>query len=111
MRAKGRMQQPLHGPPVDLSAAVGTLLGTWVATNLCPCPGPSRHIFENRKYVEDYRMDDIQRELGLDRDGLIHMALLLGSDYTEGVQGIGVVNALEVPCPASCNSQADDGMY
>ena len=41
-------------------------------------------------------MDDIQRELGLDRDGLIHMALLLGSDYTEGVAGIGVVNALEV---------------
>ena len=55
-----------------------------------------RHIFEDRKYVEDYRMDDIQRELGLDRDGLIHMALLLGSDYTEGVAGIGVVNALEV---------------
>ena len=45
-------------------------------------------------------MDDIQRELGLDRDGLIHMALLLGSDYTEGVAGIGVVNALEV-CSAS----------
>ena len=41
-------------------------------------------------------MDDIQRELGLDRDSLIHMALLLGSDYTEGVAGIGVVNALEV---------------
>lgn len=57
---------------------------------------PRRHIFENKKYVEDFRMDDIQRELGLDRDGLIYMALLLGSDYTEGVAGIGVVNALEV---------------
>jgi hypothetical protein len=55
-----------------------------------------RHIFENRKYVEEYRMDDIERELGMDRDDLIRLALLLGSDYTEGVAGIGVVNAVEV---------------
>lgn len=30
------------------------------------------------------------------REKLIQMAMLLGSDYTEGVAGIGVVNALEV---------------
>ncbi|XP_065035231.1 DNA repair protein UVH3-like isoform X3 [Musa acuminata AAA Group] len=39
---------------------------------------------------------DIECELGLDRDKLIRMALLLGSDYTEGVSGIGIVNAIEV---------------
>ena len=32
----------------------------------------------------------------LDRDGLIRLAYLCGSDYTEGLQGIGPVSALEV---------------
>ena len=41
-------------------------------------------------------MSDIEAELGLTRDSLIRLALLLGSDYTEGVAGIGVVNAVEV---------------
>jgi DNA excision repair protein ERCC-5 len=41
-------------------------------------------------------MEDIERELGLTRDDLIRSALLLGSDYTEGVTGIGPVNAMEV---------------
>lgn len=41
-------------------------------------------------------MSDIERELGVDRSALVHLALLLGSDYTEGIAGIGVVNAMEV---------------
>lgn len=41
-------------------------------------------------------MSDIEAELGMTRDSLIRLALLLGSDYTEGVGGIGVVNAVEV---------------
>ena len=41
-------------------------------------------------------MSDIERELGLDQQKLTHLALLLGSDYTEGIAGIGVVNAMEV---------------
>ena len=57
---------------------------------------PRRHIFEGRKYVEEYHTSDTERELGLDRLGLICLALLLGSDYTEGVAGIGIVNAVEV---------------
>ena len=28
-------------------------------------------------------MSDVERELGLDRDNLIELAMLLGSDYTE----------------------------
>ncbi|CAI9758615.1 unnamed protein product [Fraxinus pennsylvanica] len=55
-----------------------------------------KNIFDDRKYVETYFMKDIENELGLDREKLIHMALLLGSDYTEGVSGIGIVNAIEV---------------
>ncbi|XP_056169922.1 DNA repair protein UVH3 isoform X2 [Syzygium oleosum] len=55
-----------------------------------------KNIFDDRKYVETYFMKDIEKELGLSRDKLICMALLLGSDYTEGVSGIGIVNAIEV---------------
>ena len=55
-----------------------------------------RHIFEESKYVEEYRTADIERELGLSREGLISLALLLGSDYTAGIAGVGVVNAVEI---------------
>lgn len=40
-------------------------------------------------------MDDITRELGLQRTQLILLALMLGSDYTDGISGIGIVNAIE----------------
>ena len=55
-----------------------------------------RRMFDERNFVEEYRMDDLQRELGLDRQHLIRLALLLGSDYTEGVHGVGIVNAVEI---------------
>ncbi|XP_075493935.1 DNA repair protein UVH3-like [Primulina tabacum] len=55
-----------------------------------------KNIFDDRKYVETYLLKDIENELGLNREKLINMALLLGSDYTEGVSGIGIVNAMEV---------------
>jgi len=55
-----------------------------------------RHFFESKRYCERYRSDEIQNKLGIDRRKLIHMALLLGSDYTEGVKGVGIVNATEI---------------
>ncbi|XP_010555901.1 PREDICTED: DNA repair protein UVH3 isoform X2 [Tarenaya hassleriana] len=55
-----------------------------------------KNIFDDRKYVETYFMKDVEKELGMTREKLIRMALLLGSDYTEGVSGIGIVNAIEV---------------
>lgn len=53
-----------------------------------------RNIFENTKYVEEYRAADIASELGLDRMKLIRMAQLLGSDYSPGVGGIGAALGL-----------------
>ena len=53
-----------------------------------------RHIFADKLYVEEYRAADFQTELGLNRQKLIYLALLLGSDYTEGINGIGIVNAV-----------------
>ncbi|CAI5492311.1 unnamed protein product, partial [Closterium sp. Naga37s-1] len=55
-----------------------------------------RHLFSDRHYVEVYRAEDVQRELGLSRRHLVRMAMLLGCDYTPGISGIGVVNAIEV---------------
>jgi hypothetical protein len=55
-----------------------------------------RNVFESKKYVEVYAADRIAAELGLDRARMAELALLLGSDYTEGVSGVGIVNALEV---------------
>lgn len=41
-------------------------------------------------------MEDVRRELGLEREDLIALAFFLGSDYTPGIPGIGIVNALEI---------------
>ena len=61
--------------------------------------------------MEEFRTDDITRELGLDQKALIRLGMLLGSDYTEGVAGIGIVNAVEVlrrshHCQHSSNASA-----
>jgi DNA excision repair protein ERCC-5 len=34
--------------------------------------------------------------VGLDRDVFIKLALLCGSDYTEGILGVGVITAMEL---------------
>lgn len=59
-----------------------------------------RHIYKNlfdaNRHVEMYHMADVETEIGVDRRKLVDLALLLGSDYTDGVHGIGIVNAMEV---------------
>ena len=48
-------------------------------------------------HVESYEMSDIENELGIDRDGLVALALLLGCDYVpKGVPGIGYANAIKL---------------
>lgn len=55
-----------------------------------------RNMFNNKRMVECYLLSDIQRELSLDRGRLIQLAFLLGSDYTEGLAGVGPVMAMEI---------------
>ena len=55
-----------------------------------------KNMFDERKYVEVYLAEDIKRELGLTRSELVCLSYLLGSDYTEGVRGVGIVNAMEI---------------
>lgn len=55
-----------------------------------------RHMFNHQRMLECYRLPDMARELGLDRERLIQLAFLLGSDYTEGLSGVGPVLAMEI---------------
>lgn len=55
-----------------------------------------RQLFVEGKFAEAYETSDIQTKLGLGRDQLIRLAYLLGSDYTPGVRGVGVVNSMEI---------------
>ena len=55
-----------------------------------------RHFFEEQKFTQYYDMRRIEKSLGLDREQLCLLALFLGSDYTEGVKGVGIVNGMEV---------------
>lgn len=55
-----------------------------------------KNIFHNQKFVEAFFAKDIEQELGFSQEEMISLALLLGSDYTDGIRGIGIVNATEV---------------
>ncbi|KAJ3145421.1 DNA repair protein rad2 [Geranomyces michiganensis] len=55
-----------------------------------------KNIFNQQKYVEEYTMERITNMMALDREKLVQLAYLLGSDYTPGIQGIGPTLGLEV---------------
>lgn len=55
-----------------------------------------RNMFSMAKYVESYSNEHINEQLGLDRSRLIGLAFLLGSDYTDGILGIGPVIGVEL---------------
>lgn len=46
--------------------------------------------------MERYSAAAIQREMALDREQLVMLALLLGSDYGDKIRGVGIVNAVEI---------------
>lgn len=64
-----------------------------------------KNMFNQAKFVECYLAADLARDYALDRANLIACAHLLGSDYTDGLPGVGPVTALEIlaefPAPAS----------
>uniref|UniRef100_A0A673GLQ7 DNA repair protein complementing XP-G cells n=1 Tax=Sinocyclocheilus rhinocerous TaxID=307959 RepID=A0A673GLQ7_9TELE len=55
-----------------------------------------KNFFNQNKYVEHYQSVDMQNQLGLDRTKMINLAYLLGSDYTEGIPGVGYVTGMEI---------------
>lgn len=55
-----------------------------------------KNMFNQAKFVECYLASDLEKEFDLSRQKLIGIAHLLGSDYTEGLPGVGPVTALEI---------------
>ena len=55
-----------------------------------------KNMFNQNKYVECYLASDIDRELALDREKLIRLAHFLGSDYCDGLPGVGPVLGMEL---------------
>lgn len=55
-----------------------------------------KNMFNQAKFVECYLSADLEKEYSLDRQKLIRIAHLLGSDYTEGLPSVGPVTALEI---------------
>ncbi|KAI0410052.1 PIN domain-like protein [Xylaria palmicola] len=55
-----------------------------------------KNMFNSNKFVECYLSSDMEKELSLSREQLISLAQLLGSDYTEGLPGVGPVTAVEI---------------
>ncbi|KAI9726283.1 MAG: DNA repair protein rad2 [Chrysothrix sp. TS-e1954] len=55
-----------------------------------------KNMFNQAKFVECYLTSDLVRDFDLTRQKLIRIAYLLGSDYTEGLPGVGPVTALEI---------------
>ncbi|XP_038890874.1 LOW QUALITY PROTEIN: single-strand DNA endonuclease 1 [Benincasa hispida] len=47
-------------------------------------------------HVLCYEMDDIERHLGFGRNSMITLALLLGSDYSQGVYGMGRESSCQI---------------
>ncbi|KAI0548391.1 PIN domain-like protein [Xylaria curta] len=55
-----------------------------------------KNMFNGNKFVECYLSTDLEKELSLSREQLISLAQMLGSDYTEGLPGVGPVTAVEI---------------
>ncbi|XP_064615043.1 DNA excision repair protein ERCC-5-like isoform X2 [Liolophura sinensis] len=55
-----------------------------------------KNFFNKGKLVEFFKIEDCVSQFGLDRDKLINIALLCGSDYTYGIKGVGPVTAMEI---------------
>lgn len=55
-----------------------------------------KNMFNQQKYVEEYSLSTLIDKMQLTRDRLIQLTYLLGSDYSEGIEGIGITNAIEI---------------
>lgn len=55
-----------------------------------------KHFFDQDKSVQEFRSEAVKRLFKVERGNLIQMAMLVGSDYTTGVTGVGMVTAMEI---------------
>ncbi|CAF4791384.1 unnamed protein product [Rotaria sp. Silwood1] len=55
-----------------------------------------RHFFRQNQLVEYYDSTIIANQLGLDRESMIAIGMIVGSDYTKGIPNAGIMTALEI---------------
>ena len=55
-----------------------------------------KNFFNRDKYCESFSLNEISKHFGLTREKMIQVAMLTGSDYTEGILDIGPVTSMEV---------------
>lgn len=67
-----------------------------------------KNMFNQQRFVECYMSKDIEREMLLSRKKLIQLAFLLGSDYTDGIPGVGPVAAMEILSEFSAPKENDE---
>ncbi|CAF1171487.1 unnamed protein product [Adineta ricciae] len=55
-----------------------------------------RHFFRQNQLVEYYDTTIISNQSGLDREAMIAIGMIVGSDYTKGIPNAGIMTALEI---------------
>ncbi|KAL4712953.1 hypothetical protein ACJJTC_012023 [Scirpophaga incertulas] len=55
-----------------------------------------KNFFNQKKHVLQFLSERIERSFNMSREELVLLALLVGSDYTTGVDGVGPVTAMEI---------------
>lgn len=66
-----------------------------------------RHLFSKSKNVQHYDSRVIHKSLGLTQSDFVGLALLSGGDYSPGLAGVGVVNALELLSEFAMSKSSD----
>ena len=68
-----------------------------------------KHFFNQDCHCEFFSAADLAKHFGLSRHRMVSVAMLTGSDYTEGVENVGPVTSMEVLAefPAAGNSAMD----
>jgi DNA excision repair protein ERCC-5 len=69
-----------------------------------------KNMFNQSKTVECFFLADFARELGIDREKLVQLAYLLGSDYVEGLPGVGPVVAMELVATGAIWARQNRGL-
>lgn len=66
-----------------------------------------KNFFNQNKHVLQFTSSNINHYFKLSREQLVQLALLVGSDYTTGIQGIGPVTALEIVAAFQSKMESD----
>lgn len=69
-----------------------------------------KNMFNQQRLVECYQQQDIEKEMALSRKKLIQLGFLLGTDYTEGIAGVGPVAAMEILHEFSSGDDAEEDL-